>query len=80
MASLIWNARILDGEHAAAERMVACYQEAGGAVNAEALRHCLIARAAVMSAWYPLLYPGPDATRQAKLQRRLDWLRALPRG
>ncbi len=78
LASIIWNARILEEDHDMADGILAAYQNAGGVVNSLALQHCLIARAAVMSAWYPILYPEPDAGRQAKLQRRLDWLKDQP--
>ena len=40
------------------------YQEAGGHIQPEALHHSLIARAVVMTAWYPILYPNPNAERQ----------------
>ena len=77
VASVIWNAKILDGDHATVEGILAAYRRAGGHVDEQALHHSLIARAAVMSAWYPILYPNPPAERQAKLQRRLDWLASL---
>lgn len=78
VASLIWNARLLDKDSAAAEAMLAGYQAAGGTLVQAVLDQCLVARAAVMCAWYPVLYPQPDASRRAKLQHRLDWLAALP--
>ncbi|MCP5558921.1 MAG: hypothetical protein H7A55_14335 [Verrucomicrobiaceae bacterium] len=56
------------------ESILAAYREAGGQINAAALDQCLIARAAVMTAWYPILYPNPNAERQSRLARRLDWL------
>lgn len=74
LASIIWNARILDEDHATADGILNAYCEAGGNVNSTALHHSLIARAAVMSAWYPILYPKPSPDRQRKLQFRLDWL------
>ena len=77
LASLIWNARILDEDHTAADQMLEAYQQNGGRIDRDALHHSLIARAAVMSAWYPVLYPNPDEERRRKLQRRLDWLSAL---
>lgn len=80
VASIIWNARILDGDHDTADRIVEAYQGAGGKLDAMALHHSLIARAAVMSAWYPVLYPDPTPERRAKLQRRLDWLQEVPAG
>lgn len=73
VASLIWNARILDEDHATVGAILAAY----GPVNEEALEHSLIARAAVMTAWYPILYPNPNAERQAKLARRIQWLEQL---
>ncbi|WAC20628.1 phosphotransferase [Luteolibacter sp. SL250] len=74
LASIIWNARLLDGEHATADGILSAYEAEGGAIHAEALHHGLVARAAVMSAWYPILYPEPSADRQDKLRRRLEWL------
>jgi thiamine kinase-like enzyme len=74
LASIIWNARILDEDNAHADGILAAYVEAGGEINADSLHHCMIARAAVMSAWYPILYPEPNEMRQAKLARRLEWL------
>jgi len=74
LASIIWNARILDEDHLTADRILDAYRQAGGRIDPTALHHSLIARAAVMSAWYPILYPHPTEERQAKLQRRLDWL------
>jgi hypothetical protein len=74
LASIIWNARILDEDNAHADAILAAYVEAGGKINVDALHHCMIARAAVMSAWYPILYPEPNEVRQAKLARRLEWL------
>lgn len=74
LASIIWNARILDGDNAHADGILAAYVEAGGSINVAALHHSMIARAAVMSAWYPILYPEPNERRQAKLARRLEWL------
>lgn len=74
LASIIWNARILEEDHATADAILDAYQKSGGQIAQPALQQSLIARAAVMSAWYPILYPNPDASRRAKLQRRLDWL------
>lgn len=78
LASLIWNARLLESDTAAADAMLAGYREAGGAFDESLLDQCLITRAAVMCAWYPILYPQPDAARRAKLRHRLDWLASLP--
>ncbi|HEX7261557.1 MAG TPA: aminoglycoside phosphotransferase family protein [Luteolibacter sp.] len=78
LASMIWNARILDEDHATADGILNAYQQAGGSIDPTALHHSLIARAVVMSAWYPILYPNPSPARQDKLQRRLDWLADVP--
>lgn len=75
LASIIWNARILENDHATADAILAAYRAAGGSIDETALHHSLIARAAVMSAWYPILYPNPSEERQSKLRFRLDWLR-----
>ncbi|WP_338288027.1 aminoglycoside phosphotransferase family protein [Luteolibacter sp. LG18] len=77
VASIIWNPRVLDGDEDTVGRILAGYRAAGGTVDEEALRLCLIARAAVMSAWYPVLYPEPDETRKRKLAFRLEWLRGM---
>lgn len=74
LASIIWNARILEDDHQTVDAILDAYRKAGGSIDQTALHQCLIARAAVMSAWYPLLYPEPSAERQLKLQRRIDWL------
>lgn len=74
LASIIWNARILDENHSTADQILESYRRAGGQIDPLALHHSLIARAAVMSAWYPILYPDPSPERRIKLQRRLDWL------
>ncbi len=76
VASIIWNALILDEDHGRAKHILNAYVAAGGNIDAQALHQCLIARAAVVTVWYPILYPNPDADRQSKLQRRLNWLRA----
>lgn len=75
LASIIWNARILDGDDETADGILDAYREAGGVIDPDALRHSLIARAAVMTAWYPVLYPDLTEERKQKLQRRLEWLR-----
>ena len=75
LASIIWNAKILEEDAETVDGILGAYQQAGGRFDEHALHQCLIARAAVMSAWYPILYPQPDAERRAKLQRRLEWLR-----
>lgn len=76
LASIIWNARILDEDHATADGILEAYRENGGHIDPAALQHSLVARAAVMSAWYPILYPDPSPERQSKLQFRLDWLKS----
>lgn len=77
IASIIWNAQILENDHAAVKQILDAYRESGGSIDERALDQSLIARAAVMSAWYPILYPNPSLERQTKLQQRLDWLKAL---
>jgi hypothetical protein len=79
LASILWNPRILDGDHDHADRILAAYRAAGGSLDARALDHSLVARAAVMCAWYPLLYPDPTPERRAKLRFRLDWLASAER-
>lgn len=76
LASIIWNARILDEDHETADGILAFYQKSGGRIDPVALQHSLVARAAVMSAWYPILYPDPSPARQSKLRFRLDWLQS----
>lgn len=78
LASIIWNARILENDHASADAILAAYRDAGGQIDPHALHQCLIARAAVMSAWYPVLYPDPSPERKSKLQARLNWLAGDP--
>lgn len=70
VASLVWNARILDEDHETVDAILGAY----GPVNSGALQHSLVARAAVMTAWYPILYPDPSEERRARLQRRIEWL------
>ncbi len=74
LASIIWNARILDEDPDTADRILGAYQAAGGTFDPAALEQSLIARAAVMSAWYPILYPDPSPERREKLRFRLGWL------
>lgn len=78
LASIIWNARMLDEDHSTADRILGAYRQDGGSINDEALQHCMVARAAVVTAWYPVLYPNPNADRRNKLRRRLEWLESLP--
>jgi len=70
IASLIWNAQILDEDHAAVNAILEAY----GPVNELALQQNLVARAAVITAWYPILYPNPNEDRRTKLVRRIEWL------
>jgi hypothetical protein len=77
-ASIIWNARILENDHRTADAILTAYRDSGGRIDPHALHHCLIARAAVMSAWYPILYPDPSPERKSKLDARLDWLAGDP--
>jgi hypothetical protein len=76
VASVIWNAQILEEDHDTVKQILDSYRESGGQIDAQALRQCMIARGAVMTAWYPILYPTPNAERQERLQRRLEWLAA----
>ena len=77
VASLIWNARLLEGDAVTADAMVEGYLAEGEALDAARMEACLVARAVVMCAWYPILYPEPDAARQGKLRQRLAWLAAV---
>ncbi len=74
VASAIWNAKLLDADDTTANVILKAYREAGGHLDTEAMHHSLIGRAAVMTAWYPILYPNPNPERQRRLQHRLDWL------
>jgi hypothetical protein len=78
LASVIWNAKLLENDHAAADAIVQAYASCGTAIDGKVLDQCLIARAAVMSAWYPILYPNPSPERVQKLQQRLEWLKSMP--
>lgn len=77
MASAIWNAKLLDHDEATVTAILKAYSEAGGHLDDEAMHHSLIGRAAVMTAWYPILYPNPNPERQRRLQHRLDWLASI---
>jgi len=70
VASIIWNAKILDEDHTTVKAILDGY----GPVNEEALNQSLIGRAAVMTAWYPILYPNPNEDRQRRLRSRIEWL------
>ncbi|WP_397379641.1 phosphotransferase [Prosthecobacter sp.] len=80
VASIIWNAQILEEDHATVQAICDAYGEAGGSIDACALQQSLIGRAAVMTAWYPILYPNPNEERQSRLQRRIDWLQTFTDG
>lgn len=73
VASIIWNAKLLEEDHATVAAIMAAY----GPVNETALHHSLIGRAAVMTAWYPILYPNPNAERQSRLRKRIAWLESM---
>jgi hypothetical protein len=77
IASIIWNAHILDEDHTTVRAICDAYCAAGGTIDSSALHQSLIARAAVMTAWYPILYPDPNVERQLRLQRRIDWLTSV---
>jgi Phosphotransferase enzyme family len=75
LASIIWNAKLLDDDQPLVRGILKSYQAAGGRYDELVLGQCLIARAAVMSAWYPILYPAPSEERVGKLKQRIEWLR-----
>ncbi len=79
LASIIWNARLLEEDHETADGILTAYREAGGAWDETALEQSLVARAAVMTAWYPILYPNPNEERKKKLQQRIAWLERMAR-
>lgn len=79
LASIIWNARILEEDHTTADAILDAYRDAGGQIDPDALHHSLVARAAVMSAWYPVLYPDASVERREKLRKRLEWLENVAR-
>ena len=74
LASVIWNARVLEEDHATADAVLEAYRAEGGSIDEEAMRHAMVGRAAVMTAWYPVLYPALSEERKEKLRRRLEWL------
>lgn len=78
LASIIWNAKLLENDHAKVNGILESYRDAGGRYDEAILEQCLIARAAVMSAWYPILYPTPSEERVKKLEQRIEWLRKKP--
>lgn len=78
IASIIWNAHLLEDNQTLVTEILESYRAEGGQINLAALQQSLIARAAVVTAWYPILYPNPNEDRKAKLQSRLEWLAELP--
>jgi aminoglycoside/choline kinase family phosphotransferase len=77
LASIVWNSLVLDDDHASVNRILDHYRSAGGHINPQAFQQSLIARAAVMTSWYPILYPDLTPDRRSKLNRRLEWLKAM---
>lgn len=73
VASIIWNAQILEEDHATVKAILNAY----GPVDKKALNQSLIGRAAVMTAWYPILYPNPNEERQQRLRSRIEWLEQM---
>lgn len=74
VASVIWNAQLLEGDQETVDAILKGYRDAGGELDPVAMEQSLIARAAVISAWYPILYPNPSVERQEKLRARIKWL------
>jgi hypothetical protein len=74
LASIIWNAKLLDNDQNFVDQVLKSYRDTGGRYDESVLEQCLIARAAVMSAWYPILYPSPSEERLRKLNQRIEWL------
>jgi hypothetical protein len=74
IASAIWNAQLIEMDQPTVEAILQGYVQAGGHYDEQALQQCLTARAAVMTAWYPILYPHMNAERLAKLDHRLRYL------
>lgn len=73
VASIIWNAKLLDEDQATVNAILEAY----GPVDEQALHQSLIGRAAVMTAWYPILYPTPNEERQRRLRSRIEWLESV---
>lgn len=73
VASIIWNAKLLDEDPVFVDMVLTAY----GPVDEKALNQSLIGRAAVMTAWYPILYPNPNEERQRRLRSRIEWLEKL---
>ena len=74
LASVVWNARVLEEDHRLVDRVFDAYRRAGGSIDVEVLDHCMVGRAAVMTAWYPVLYPAMGEGRRERLRRRVEWL------
>lgn len=77
LASVIWNSKILDEDETSVRAVLNGYQNVSGEIDPAILHQCLVARAAVMTAWYPILYPNPDSSRTEKLRRRIEWLETV---
>lgn len=77
LASAIWNGLILDEDRAWVDAFLGAYRQAGGVYDDVTMTQSLVARAAAVTAWYPILYPKPDSERRSKLQRRIEWLWAV---
>ena len=78
LASVIWNARELEGDTVWVDGVLNAYRQAGGEFDERALEVCMVGRAAVMTAWYPVLYPDMSPERAARLQKRIEWLESPP--
>ncbi len=74
LASLLWNAKHLEADGSFEAEVFRGYREGGGCWEEERLEEAYAARAAVMTAWYPLLYPKLEGERGRKLEARLLWL------
>ncbi len=77
IASIIWNAKFLENDHHLVDEILTAYCAAGGRINEAALWQSFIARAAVITAWYPILYPNPNEERRSKLESRIQWLEKI---
>ncbi len=73
LASVIWNAHVHENDQIYVDAFFAAY----GDFDQKILHQCMIARCAVMTTWYPLLYPNMNAERSEKLAKRIDWLRLV---
>jgi hypothetical protein len=75
VASMLWNAQFLENDHLAVQAMLRGYSSTGDHIDKSALECCYTARAAVMTTWYPILYPELSPERRGKLEQRLQWLK-----